>query len=482
MHYKISCTDSDSHLLLIEMHIDSIQTTEIALQLPAWRPGRYELANFAKNIQRFKIFDRQGKTVTYRKVTKDRWVVQTKGISELRVQYTYYAQQRDAGGSWLDNTLVYINFINCMLYVEGRKNEPCEVVLEMPADYQIACGLTPKARHVLQAQDYFQLVDSPMLASNTLQHETYTVGASTFHLWLWGNCRPDWDLVKDDFTRFTRKQVEVMGDFPCPDYHFIFQWLPVQHYHGVEHHNSTMIVLGPDTDFERLYPELLGISSHELYHTWNVIRIRPAELMPYDFTRENYFPTGFVAEGVTTYYGDLFLKRLGVFSLEEYLSELQTTMKRHFDSHGRSFQSLVESSFDLWLDGYTAGVPNRKVSIYHKGAVVALILDLEIRKRTGHVRSLDDVMRFMWEHFGKTQVGYTLDDYRAAVEEVTGRAQQSYFDECIFSNAPLQERLNRALDFVGLQLVTGADGKVQLQVSVEISPEQEENRRKWLDH
>ena len=481
MRYKISCTDTPAHLLHIEMEISGIESVEIALQLPAWRPGRYELANFAKNIQRFEVFDALGKPVHFGKVTKDRWVVRTREMSELRVRYTYYAQQRDAGGSWLDDTLVYINFINCMLYVEGRMHEPCEVALHMPENYQIACGLTENAKHVLQAQDYYQLVDSPLLAADSLQHETYAVGVSTFHLWLWGNCRPDWHRIKNDFARFTHKQVEVMGDFPCPHYHFILQWLPYQHYHGVEHQNSTVIVLGPDTDFERLYPELLGICSHELFHTWNVIRIRPAELMPYDFTKENYFPTGFVAEGVTTYYGDLFLKRAGVFSLEDYLSELQTTLKRHFDSHGSSFQSLVESSFDLWLDGYTTGVPNRKVSIYHKGALVALILDLDIRQRTGHVRSLDDVMRFMWVHFGKTQQGYTLEDYRTAVEEVTGRSQQSYFDACITGNGPLQEGLNQALDFVGLTLVSGADGKIRLREPEEPSAEQLKNRSKWLD-
>jgi len=481
MHYIIHCEDTSTHFLTIEMKINHISSPSIELQLPAWRPGRYELAHFAKNIGRFEVFDQNEKPVSFSKLTKDRWKVLTSGIGELTIRYTYYAQQKDAGGSWLDDAIVYINFINCILYVEGRLNEKCTVELRMPENYQIASGLSETAHHVLEAENYYQLVDSPMVASHAMQHETYSVEDTTFHLWLKGNCQPDWNRVKEDFVSFTRKQIVVMGDFPCRDYHFLFQWLSVKHYHGVEHQNSTTIVLGPDTDFERLYPELLGISSHELFHTWNVIRIRPKELLPYDFTQENYFPTGFVAEGVTTYYGDLFLKRSGVFSLEEYLTELNTTMKRHFDHHGKAFQSLVESSFDLWLDGYTAGVPNRKVSIYHKGAVVAMILDLEIRQRTGHVRSLDHVMRFMWEHFGKTNVGYSLDDYRAVVEEVTGRSQQSYFDECITGNAPLENRLNQALDFVGLEWVTDQEGMSQLRVKENISGEQWENLSKWLN-
>lgn len=481
MIYTISYPNASNHSIFIQLFVQNIDSDHIKLQLPSWRPGRYELANFAKNIQQFKIVDHQNQPVHFHKMTKDRWWVHTKNTKEVKVVYSYYAQQRDAGGSWLDETLVYINFINCALYVEGRLAEPCEIRLNIPEYYQLACGLKRVASRVLLADNYYQLVDSPLMASASMQHEIYQVGKHIFHLWLWGNCSPNWTNVKAHFQQYTAYQIKVMGDFPCEDYHFLLQFVPYQHYHGVEHQNSTVIVLGPDSEFEKLYPELLGICSHELFHTWNVIRIRPKELMPYDFTKENYFPTGFVAEGVTTYYGDLFLKQSGVISTEEYLQELATTLRRHFELNGRSNQSLIESSFDLWLDGYVAGVPNRKVSIYHKGAVAALILDLEIRQRTDHVRSLDDVMRFMWNYFGKSQMGYTLDDYRAAVEEVTGRSQQSYFDECITGNSPLEDRLNQALVFVGLEMLTDELGKVSL-ISKELITEAEKiNLKKWLN-
>lgn len=145
-----------------------------------------------------------------------------------------------------------------------------------------------------------------------------------------------------------------------------------------------MIVLGPDDEGEGLYTDLLGVSSHELFHAWNIIRIRPQELLPYDFTKENYFTTCFVAEGVTTYYGDLFLRRSGIFDDVAYYRELQVYMKRHFENNRDAQQSLAESSWDLWLDGYEKGIPKRKVSVYHKGALVALILDITIRKNHQH--------------------------------------------------------------------------------------------------
>ena len=214
-----------------------------------------------------------------------------------------------------------------------------------------------------------------------------------------------------------------------------------------------MLVLGPNDEGEGLYQDLLGVSSHELFHAWNIIRIRPVELLPYDFTQENYFTTCFVAEGVTTYYGDLMLRQSGVFSDEAYLKELQVLFKRHFENNGRAFQSLSESSWDLWLDGYDKGVPDRKVSVYHKGAIAALILDLHIRRLTDHARSLDDVMRLMWQRFGKPFIGYTLEDYREITETVAGESLDWYYDLCIFGNQPLETKLNEYLAWVGLQVV-----------------------------
>jgi predicted metalloprotease with PDZ domain len=240
-----------------------------------------------------------------------------------------------------------------------------------------------------------------------------------------------------------------------------------------------MIVLGPDDEGEGLYTDLLGVSSHELYHAWNVIRIRPKELLPYDLTRENYFPTCFVVEGVTTYYGDLFLRRAGVFDDTAYFRELQTYLKRHFENSRHAAQSLVESSWDLWLDGYEKGIPQRKVSVYQKGALAALILDLTIRKIHRHKKSLDDVMRLLWERFGIPFVGYSIEDYQATVEEVAGEPLTWYWQDCIFSNVPFDTHLNHALGWVGLQMVTFSDGTVQLQELDD--PRAVLQRKQWLE-
>lgn len=475
MHYRLSVdqpagsqTTTTSHYIAVDARLTDITTPEVDLQLPAWRPGRYELQQFAKNIQRFDVVDKEGRSLPFRKITKDRWRVQTKNITELTVRYNYYAllptpNQLNAGSSFVSDTLLYVNPVNLCLYAEGRILEPCTLELAIPDSWTVACGLSRSdgkqtGAQTLWAADFYELVDCPLLAAPVIQDIQYEIDGVEFHVWIQGGRRTDGETtfnaarIIEDFSRFSARQLSLYGEFPERAYHFLTLILPVPYYHGVEHRNSTVLVLGPNDEGEGLYQDLLGVSSHELFHAWNIIRIRPTELLPYDFTQENYFSTCFVAEGVTTYYGDLMLRQSGVFTDEAYLKELQVLFKRHFENNGRAFQSLTESSWDLWLDGYDKGVPDRKVSVYYKGAIAALILDLHIRQVTDHASSLDDVMRLMWERFGKPFIGYTLDDYRAVTESVAGESLDWYYDLCIFGNQPLEVKLNEYLAWVGLRI------------------------------
>lgn len=478
MHYQISVTDPESHFLDLTYSIPDVDQSHIEIQLPAWRPGRYEIQNFAKNIQFIEAISPNGQKLGIRKLTKDRWCIETAGEKTINIRYKYFAAIQNAGSSYVDQELWYLNFINFCMYTEGRIHEPCTVKLQLPEAYEIACGLNQIDKALLEAADFYQLVDSPLLASTTLQKRDYEVQGVRFHIWMHGNLKPNWERIKRDFLRFSGEQIATMREFPEENYHFLNLILPTAFYHGVEHRNSTMVVLGPDDEGEGLYTDLLGVSSHELFHAWNIIRIRPVELLPYDFTKENYFETCFVAEGCTTYYGDLFLKRAGVFDEEAYVKELQVYMKRHFENNGGAHQSLVQSSYDLWLDGYEKGIPDRKVSVYHKGALAALILDLHIRKRTNHARSLDDVMRKMWTRFGKPYIGYSLRDYQDIAEEVAGESLEWYWEECILTNEPLENRLNEALAFVGLKMTIFSNGSIQLNATDELRPKLQRDR--WL--
>ncbi len=484
MHYSLSVPDSSTYTLAVECHLSDITTATVELQLPAWRPGRYELQNFAKNIQYFGVFTPDGLPLPFQKITKDRWLMQTEGNPELVVRYGYYTalatpNQQNAGSSFVSNEWLYVNPVNLCVYAEGRIHEPCTLTLDIPDDWILAGGLTQTGPKTLWAADFYELADSPFIASPTLQQISYKVGQTAFTVWVQGTRRFDAKRVQADFSRFSAAQIALFGEFPEADYHFLTIVLPTAYYHGVEHRNSTVLVLGPAEEGEGLYQDLLGVASHELFHAWNIIRIRPAELLPYDFTRENYFTTCFVAEGITTYYGDLILRRSGVFTDAAYLKELHVTMKRHFEGSRHATQSLLESSWDLWLDGYDKGVPNRKVSVYHKGALVSLILDLHLRRQSNHTRSLDDVMRGMWQQFGKPFVGYTLTDYRTVCETIAGESLAWYFDTCIAGTATLDDLLNEYLADVGLRMHSDETGGVLLAVLTDEAGAVE--RAKWLD-
>ena len=462
IHYYISYQNPLTSFLQIKVHIQTEGLSEIYLQLPAWRPGRYELQNFAQKIQSFQVVDRNNNPLYYQKITKDRWVIQVKNQETIEIHYNFYARQMDAGGSWLDETQLYINPVNCLMAVEGQEDQACQLHVAIPPHWQIASGLNHIENNVLQASNYDELADSPLIASPTLQHQVYKLQNILFHVWFQGDCKPTWDRLLTDFEKFTKEQLQLFGEFPVPDYHFLIQILPYRFYHGVEHSNSTVIALGPGELLmaPEMYKELLGVSCHELFHTWNIKQIRPLEMMPYDYSRENYFRTGYVAEGITTYYGDYLLARCGVFSVEQYFAELNEVFRKHFDDFGQHNLSVADSSFDLWLDGYKPGIPDRKVSIYHKGCIAALILDLEIRRLTNNAKSLDDLMRRLWQEFGKPLIGYTEQDYQRLAEEVAGQSLHNYFDEIIYSTVPVQASLNQALHYVGCTLQQEPNGGI----------------------
>lgn len=465
MKYKLSVNPTESKYLNIEVILENCASEHVEVQLPAWRPGRYELQNFAKNVQLFKAYDEKGAELSVEKVTKDRWLIQTPNCKTLTINYRYYANQADAGGSFVDKSLLYVNPVTCFIYAASRLTEPCEVFVAGSEEQQFAGGLKAtfsEGFHRFTTTDFYHLADLPFMLSTKLQHEIYEVNEVPFHIWVAGHCEVPWERVLTDFMKFTRTQIEVFGEFPEPDYHFLLWVLPTPYYHGVEHRNSTMMVLGPDTQpFEEMYTDLLGLASHELFHAWNVCKIRPAELMPYDYTKENYFKTCFVAEGITTFYGDWMLYRSGVFDNKQYHKELETYYRRHFETADKASQSLLESSYDLWLDGYARSVPDRKVSVYHKGAIAAQILQHLLEKEG---KSLDDVMKLMWKRYGKPFVGYTYQDYKMCCEEVIGYDLTLYFEECIAGTKSLWEAVNTVLLPIGLQLDKTEDGKVVLEI------------------
>lgn len=469
MKYIISYSNPHQHYIDIEFIADNINSDETIVQLPAWRPGRYELGNFAKNIQKWAVYDEKQQPLCFEKISKDAWKIYTKGRKAIHVKYNYFAFELNAGSTYLDELQLYVNPINCCIYMPERINEKCELQINIPVDYTIAIGaLAPQplskgegsyskniSEKAYDFSNYHQLVDTPFIASNSLQHKTLEIENKTFHLWFQGKCTLDWEKLTNDFRKFCSYQLQMMGSFPTNDYHFLFQITPYKHYHGVEHITSTVIALGPADQLMQgdLYEDLLGVSCHELFHVWNVKTIRPAEMFPYDYSKENYSRQGYVYEGVTTYYGDLFLLRSGVFNEEQYFKTFNERLQKHFDNFGRFNLSVADSSFDTWLDGYVPGIPNRKTNIYDEGCLLAFITDIFIRKNSNNKHSLDDVMRYLNAEFALKNKGYTQNDYKFAIERFANASFDSIYSNYFFGTNDYEPLLIESLNYIGCELI-----------------------------
>lgn len=470
IEYTLRNPHPHKKLLEIEAIFPTYGEDQLTLFLPAWRPGRYELGNFSRNILGFAAthpavqaenIKSTHAELPWRKIGRNEWQIDCKGLDRVRIRYNYYAAELNGGSTWVDESQVYVNPVNCFFYRPERPDEPFSIKLDLPKHYQTATGLEKHNELTLVAHGFQELMDSPFIAAADLKDYRYEVEGVVFHLWIKGRFERDMAAVIQHFEAFTKKLVSAFGSFPVPEYHFLFQIPDHVTRHGVEHTNSTVITLGPAewVNSAAGYLELLGISCHELYHTWNVKAIRPKEMMPYDFQRENYSRLGYVAEGVTTYFGDLYLLRSGIIKVETYLAMLAEQIDRHVSNDGRFNLSVADSSFDTWVDGYVQGIPHRKVSIYNEGCLTALMTDLAIRKATNDQRSLDDVMRLMNDRFGISSIGYCAEDYGATVNEVAGGALDYLFDLYINGREDYLKELTPALARLGLRLTAKSNNR-----------------------
>lgn len=455
MKYTISYRNPSTQFIYIQLDVHFAQDEPKHLQLPVWRPGRYERGDFAQYLSDFTATDTQGNALAWKKINTSLWELDTEE-TQVRVNYRFHAGILNAGSTWLDATRLYVNPVNCLMYVPGKENEPCVLKLEIPEPYLVAGALKEKEKNTFHFDSYHTLADTPFIASNQLKHHTFEVEGTQFHFWFSGECRPVWKHIQTDTEAIIRRQFQVMGPLPVNEYHVLCHVMPQAAYHGVEHVSSTVFTLGPTYELMEpsLYNEFLGIFSHELFHVWNVKTIRPADFLPYEYARENLSQLGYVYEGVTTYYGDLFCLRSKTYSWETFNEILNDWITKHYHNYGRKSYSVAQSSFDTWLDGYKPGIPHRRVNIYNEGALCALMADLMVRKESYNQYSLDTVMLQMNEEFGACRQGYTRNDYKRLLEQSAGVPFDDFFAAYVEGTEDYGKALMPLLDSVGLALYT----------------------------
>lgn len=463
IYYKVEAHPYICNALSIEVQISlSDNEPEVAVQLPSWRPGRYEIGNFAKQINKVQVLTKNGKKCQFNKVSKDKWLIKTAGTEEILFKYEVHTEVLNAGSTYRDNEIWLINPVNSLVFVEGYNSKSHLVHLYIPENWTIATALNQAKtdkKHLFQAASYDHLADSPIVASDQLFSFNYSIDEHKFKVWFWGLSHQQFnDILRsqlpDQFKAFSKVQLATMKSFTESEFHFLMLIKKEAFYHGVEHLHSTVCVLGPSIDFFKpvFQENLLGVSSHELFHVWNVKRIRPHDMQPYNYASENYSNLGYVYEGVTTYYGDLFLYRSGVFNWYQFKTTFDDQLRKHYINYARHWHSVADASADTWLDGYVQGLYNRKTSIYTEGCLNAFMLDIKIRQASNQQFSLDDVMRSLDEHFGQKGLGYRRENLIELIQNCGYAEVETHFDRFIEGCDDYTEELRNCLNFVGLQL------------------------------
>lgn len=422
IHYSIRPTEAIQQYVPITVTIPTNNQQEISFSLPFWRPGRYEVGNFAKLIRGVQAKGLNGQELSITRIDLHTWKVGTAGLESITLNYQFHANQFDSGNSYLAEDLFYMNPINALIYVHNKIEVPHVVELALPKHYEIATSLQRNSNGVFLATDYHELADSPILASCNLQLHEFEQDGLVVKLALYGPAKPDWNKIEQDFRPFIQEQRAQFSDIPVSEYWFLILTANMRKYHGVEHLKSTVLTLGPGyLLMDKRYDDLIELASHEFYHLWNIKSIRPAELMPYNYNKITPFTTGFVAEGVTVYYGDITLARSGAYSWNKYYKILEQSFQRHGDNNAKEYNSLANSSLELWLDGYSREVTDRKLSIYTDGCLLALLADLHTLKHTDGDFGLHDVMNVLYMEYAKKGIGYTEQEYFDTITKVSGK-------------------------------------------------------------
>jgi predicted metalloprotease with PDZ domain len=437
IRYTISMPAPHTHRFHITLEVEGVTAPTLDLALPVWTPGSYMVREYARHLQSFSAAA-GGAPLGWEKIDKATWRVDAAGHTSVRITYEVYAFELTVRTSHLDGSHGYFNPATLCLAVLGRADQPHHVQIDAPEGWRASTGLRQgEAPGSFVARDYDELIDSPF-EIGTHRLLTFEVEGVPHEIALWGSGNEDAQQLVDD----TRRIVEATrahfdGPLPYERYLFIVQ-LADGLYGGLEHRNSVTNLLDRWTFRPaRSYERFLGLTSHEYYHVWNVKRIRPAPLGPFDYQRENYTRQLWVAEGITSYYDNLILARSGLISPDRYLETLADDILALQSQPGRAVQTLAQSSFDAWIKFYRPDEQsiNSSISYYLKGSLVALALDMAIRAGTDGARSLDDVMRYLYtEVYGGADqsrfydAGAFAEDggFLAAVESVAGDAGGRY--------------------------------------------------------
>jgi predicted metalloprotease with PDZ domain len=435
IQYRLSFRQAETHRVDIEVSIPTDGKSEIELMMPVWTPGSYLIREYARQVEQISAQDgTKGRSLDITKKDKNHWTVACLNCSEVVVRYSLYCHELSVRTNWIERDFAFLTGAATFITRADWMGHPHILHIDaLPNWPKVATSLkpmTPRDPWTRIAKNFDELVDSPILLG-AMDIQTFENQGATHHLaTLGGDSFWDTSAAAKDVAKIVALEQSFWNDVPYKDYWFLN--LATESGGGLEHDNSSVLMTGRWTQRQKSkYTDWLALVAHEFFHTWNVRRLRPKALQTYDYNQEQYFQELWVAEGVTSYYDDLMVARAGLCKPKEYLDRLSKGISAVQTGPGRAVQSLNDSSHDTWIKFYRPdeNANNSRVNYYLKGAIVGLLLDVEIRKSTKNAKSLDDVMRLLWSRHRES--GYTNQDFLRIVDEVSGQSMEKWLHQAL---------------------------------------------------
>ena len=509
LEYHLRVLRPNTHLVEVEIVAGRVTEPALDFAMPAWSPGRYAIYDFAKNVQEFEAAGGDGRRLAWTNTDKQTWRVETAGGGgTVRVRYKVFGNDLNGSFSQIDSTHANLNGASVYMFIAGHQPDPLTLTIEAPAGWKVfsSFSLSPDQRS-FQTPSYDRLIDTPLEISPACEVQQFTERGKVVRVVVHGYApedvgdaadqaataggHPELAKLVDGVKRIVESEMAMMPEPDFPHYTFLFHFAPelANGGDGMEHLNSTQIIIRGELDEAGTADALEG-AAHEFFHLWNVKRLRPVALGPFDYTREDYTPSLWFAEGVTSYYSYVHLLRAGVWDERQLLRRLADEIRGLETEPGRELMSAESSSFHAWFYDRSpqmqeTNFSNTTISYYNKGALLGMLLDLEIRSSTQGQKSLDDLMRSMYHRFyeapgpaspdrephaepyGKGR-GYQEKDILEAASAVAGRDLDQFFERYIQGTARLPYA--EALALAGLKLHIAAEDGAPPSLGATVQP------------
>lgn len=440
IHYSLSMPKPQTHYFHVTVELTNFKDSEITMVLPVWAPGSYLVREFAQNINLVKATNEKNEDLPVHKTSKNEWNISRNNSSKVIVKYEYYAFELSVRTSFLDLSHGYLNGTNVFMYPKNYLNLGGRLTIYPHASFSKVTTALPKYAESVSSDgifefrfsNYDELGDCPIEIGN---HEEFSFEAAgvNHHVAMYGIGNYNIPKLKEDMSRIIESATAVYGENPNKDYWFIIHNTTTGG-GGLEHTNSTTLNVNRWSYDGNDYLGFLSLVAHEYFHLWNVKRIRPDVLWPYDYTKESYTDLLWVMEGFTSYYDELLLRRAGYYSENEYLAKVQSTLNYVESGIGNKVQPVAHASFDAWIKAYrpNENSSNTTVSYYPKGHLLALVLDAMIIKSNNAKKSLDDFMKLVYtKYYKELGRGISSDELRMELEKLTKSSLTTFFDKHI---------------------------------------------------